>query len=377
MDLHLGLQWGQQQRTVHRVIDAANTDIVYPGGFNGAQPPGTKDTMGLYLQPDWRWGRLQVLPGLRWDQVLVRAQGKTVTELAKAGQAPTVSYQRTTPSLHVALELVPQRWTAFAQIGQAFRPPLIDEVFTQGGFGRCANYLLTGGTNRLPGYDGNSQVAPTSGICGDLYRPETSQSLEWGVSMRQPRFLGAGFKGKHNLNAKLTLFRNRTDHLLESILAQPGGSGVIEQTGWERRHGAELEASVDIGPAFSSLVASRIRGDSFDGRVSQALTSAPADSVHWSLGWRWTDVEAMVRVQQVYRRMTVVATVGNRPVIGPQEGYELLGMSVRWTPNTHLTLNLSGENLGNASYHLSNGFDGGLGTEAAGRNVRLALTAIY
>jgi hemoglobin/transferrin/lactoferrin receptor protein len=378
MDLRLGLQWGQQQRTIRRVTgNEAFNQAVYPDGFNSAQPSGSKHTKGLYLQPDWHWGRLQVMPGVRWDEIEVDAAGKTLVELAKAGQSSMVTYQRTTPSLNLSFDLVPQRWTTFAQVGQAFRPPLVDEVFTQGPYGRCLNYLLIGGTDPLPGYTEKSQVAPSSGICGDLYRPETSRTMEWGMSVRQPGFLGQRVTLKNNLSAKLTFFRNRTDHLLESILAASGGSGVIVQEGWERRHGAELEAAVDIGPVFSSLAASRIRGDSFDGRQAQPLTSAPADSVYWSLGWRWADVEAMVRVQRVSRRLTVVDTVNNVNVIGQQEGYELLGMSVRWNVNRHLSLNLSGENLGNATYHLSSGFGGSLGTQAAGRNVRVAATAIY
>ena len=381
MDLHLGLQWGLQQRKVTRVTsDEAFNQSVYPDGFNRAQPSGTKTTKGLFLQPDWRWGRLQVLPGLRWDEVAVNATGKTIVELNRARQASTVTYQRTTPSLNLSFDLVPQRWTTFAQIGQAFRPPLVDEVFTQGPYGRCLNYLLVGGPNPLPGYTTGlnaSQVAPSSGICGDLYRPETSRTLEWGLSLRQPGFLGQGVAAKNQLSAKLTLFRNRTDHLLESIMAQSGGSGAIVQEGWERRHGAELEAMADIGPAFSSLTASRIRGDAFDGRQPQPLTTAPADSVNWSLGWRWTNVEAMVRWQHVHNRLTTVGTVGATNVVGTQAGYHLLGLSLRWRVNPHLNVNLSGDNLANESYSLSNGFGGGQGTEAAGRNVRVALTAIY
>ena len=378
MDLHLGLQWGQQDRTIRRVTsNAAFNQALYPDGFNSAQPSGTKTTKGLYLQPDWRWGRLQVLPGVRWDEVEVEASGKTLVELAKAKQANTVTYQRTTPSLNMNFDLVPQRWTIFTQIGEAFRPPLVDETFTQGPYGRCLNYLLIGGTKRLPGYTATSQVAPASGICGDLYQPETSRAIEGGVSLRQPQFLGAGFKVKNSLSAKLNFFRNRTDHLLESILAQSGGSGVIVQEGWERRHGAELEAAIDIGPAFSSLAASRIRGDAFDGRQAQPLSTAPADNFYWSLGWRWTAVEAMVRWQHVSSRLTVVGAVGNTDVIGPQAGYHLLGMSLRWAVNPHLNVNLSGDNLRNATYHLSNGFGGGMGTEAPGRNVRVAVTAIY
>jgi outer membrane receptor protein involved in Fe transport len=82
----------------------------------------------------------------------------------------------------------------------------------------------------------------------------------------------------------------------------------------------------------------------------------------------------MVRWQHVRSRLTII---DNSNTVGTQAGYHLLGMSLRWNVSPHLNLNLSGDNLRNASYHLSNGFGGGLGTEAPGRNVRVAVTAIY
>jgi len=381
IDLRMGLQGGQQRRTVTRVTsNEAWNQSQYPGGFNRAQPSGAKDTMGLYLQPDWRWGRLQVMPGVRWDQVSLQAAGLTVSALEQAGQATKVTYRRPPPRRNLAFHLVPPRWTTFAQVGQAFRPPLIDEVFTQQGYGRCVDQILTGLTSGgyLPGYSSDHQrVAPSSGICGDLYRPETSRSVEWGLSLRQPRFLGAGFQPMNRLSAKLTFFRNRTDHLLESLYAQSGGSGLIVQEGWERRHGIELEASAEVGPAFLSLAASRIRGDAFDGRHPQALSSAPADRGPVTLGWRWTAVEAALRWQQVSSRLTNIGGTALTPIHGQQGGYHLLGASLRWNLNPHVALNLSGENLRNATYHLNNGFGNGQGSEAPGRNVRVSLTTLY
>jgi outer membrane receptor protein involved in Fe transport len=149
------------------------------------------------------------------------------------------------------------------------------------------------------------------------------------------------------------------------------------QDGWERRHGVELEATADIGPAFSSLSASRIRGDAFDGRYPQALSTAPADSVHVSVGWRWRAVEAALRWQQVSSRLTTTGGTVIAPTYGIQDGYHLLGASVRWNVNPHLNVNLSGDNLRNATYYLNNGFGNGKGSEAPGRNVRVAVTAIY
>jgi len=373
-DLRLGLQWGRQERTVTRYHTGRPNQ---PGGFNPAQPPGRKTTLGAHVQADWRWGRWQVLPGLRWDEARVQAQGQTVQQLLASQQATRVRHERLSPSLYLAFDLQPQRWKAFAQVAHGFRPPLIDEVFMQGPYGRCNNGILLGGSNRVAGYAPGAVVAPASGICGDLYRPETSTSVEWGLSTSQSQFLGALWNIPHRVDAKVNWFRNHTGHQLESILARPGGSGVIEQAGSERRHGVELEAALSVGPAFSSLSASRIRGERIYRAEHHPLITAPADRVHWSVGWRWQTVEALVRWQKVSDRQTVVGALNGRDVIGTHEGHALLGMSLRWNLNPHLSLNLTGENLENARYHLTDSLGGGLGTLAAGRNVRLSLSAIY
>ncbi len=74
------------------------------------------------------------------------------------------------------------------------------------------------------------------------------------MSTRQPQFLGDGVKLKHSLSAKLSFFRNRTDHLLESILAQSGGSGLIVQDGWERRHGTEQAKAKALTPPLAIII---------------------------------------------------------------------------------------------------------------------------
>lgn len=179
------------------------------------------------------------------------------------------------------------------------------------------------------------------------------------------------------LTAKLTLFRNRTGHLLESLQARPGGSGALVQPGWERRHGAELEAMLQAGPAFASLSASRIRGDTFDGDTLHALTTAPGDQVHLSVGWRWSRVEAALRWRQVGDRLATDVDAQQREVFVTQQGYRLLGASVRWQISDVLEAVLSGDNLENVRYRLNNGFGGGIGTEAPGRQVRLSLAGRY
>lgn len=374
LDLHLGLQLGHSHRSSRRVTGSVQQNqSQYPGGFNEAQPPGDKATQGAYIQSEWRQGRWHVLPGVRWDRFALRAAGPTVGMLAAAGQSAQVRYERTSPSLLLAVDLVPGRWTLFAQAAQAFRPPLIDEVFSRSAYGACNDYRLTRGYT-VPGYPAGSKLAPASGICGDLYRPETSRTLEWGVSTMQPGWAG----DKSRLDAKLTVFSNRTRHLLESLIAETGGTGRLVQSGREDRHGVELEAQASLGSAFASLAASRIRGTVFDGQERHALTTVPGDSLHLGLGWRWPGMEAMLRWRRVSERLVVTGTTAAQAdVLGTQDGYRVLGLSLRWQINDHFDAVLSGDNLENARYQLNNGFGGGIGTEAPGRNVRLSLTGRY
>jgi len=361
LDLRLGVQLSQQQRQSSR-RQALNPDR-YPGGYNPAQPSGAKHLGGIYIQPDWQIGRWQILPGVRWDEVRIAAEGPAVDVLTSAGQASRATYSRTSPSLMVNYDLVPKRWKVFAQYAQSFRPPLMDELFSQGAFGNC-------------GVASTLSPPPSTGICSDLYDIEKSRNVEWGVSTRQANFLGTS----RHLQAKVTLFRNRTEQLLESITAKPNTVGLTMQPGWERRHGAELEASLESERQFVTLSYSRTRGQLFAGGqddVIEGLASVPGDQLHLSLGWRWSDLEAVVRWKKVSPRWVVTGTQNQKNVYGMQAGYALLGASLQWRITPYLDIALSGENLTNQTYTLNGGFGNSEGPQAAGRNIRMALTARY
>ena len=91
-----------------------------------------------------------------------------------------------TPTSHRAsapASAVRHRLLAFYNYSQGFRPPLLDEAFTQFSpgvpFGRCNSLNL-------------GALAPPSGICGDLYQPEESTTQEVGLSYTQPNFWREG-----------------------------------------------------------------------------------------------------------------------------------------------------------------------------------------
>ena len=67
----------------------------------------------------------------------------------------------------------------FYNYAESFRPPLLDEAFSQykpanNAIFSCCNPLTLG------------TPAPASGICGNLYQPEESRSQEVGLSYSQP-----------------------------------------------------------------------------------------------------------------------------------------------------------------------------------------------
>ena len=196
LNLKLGGQWGHSEREALRITSNPFVNqVLYPGGYNQAQPPGSKYSAGGYAQLDWRRGRWQVLPGTRFDVTKVRVIGRNAELLQAAGEDSQVRYTEWSPSLTLSYALQPGRWTGFITAARSHRPPLIDEAFMRGGFGVCNNNALLrvrGTQARVPGYAAGAQVAPSTGICAPYYEPERSQGLEWGLHTRQPEVLGPG-----------------------------------------------------------------------------------------------------------------------------------------------------------------------------------------
>lgn len=373
--LRTGFQAGRAAREARRVTGMpALNQALYPDGYNPAQPPGSKRTVGGFVQLDWQLGRWQLLPGARFDQTEVEVAGANAQRLRDAGQANTVRYREWSPSLSLSYTLQPGRWTAFATATQAHRPPLIDEAFMRAGFGACNNNALLrtrNGQPGVPGYVAGAQVAPASGICAPYYEPESSHAFEWGVHSRHPGLLGAGSL----VQAKLTAFVNRTDHLLESLMAEPGGSGRLTQPGRERRRGIELEASAAWQGWHTRLAGTHLDGSQFDGLQRTDLIGAPADRAHLSLTRQTRWGEWGLRWQHVWPRRYYTDTARNDTAESPS--YRLLGASLRWRMNRQFEAVMTADNLNNARYLLDNGMNGGPGTQGPGRNLKLSLSAQY
>ena len=379
-----GLQFESNARDVTRLTQNpaynAPNSIFYPNGFNASQPPGTKVNYAAYVQTRFEIGRLGLVPGLRWDRYNVEAGGATVDQLDLYDQPSTVSYTKVSPSFGASFQLLPNRLLAFYNYGQAFRPPLIDEVFSQF---KVANNAIFSRCNPLV----LGSLAPASGICGDLYKPEESTSQEIGLSFTQPGFVNPN----GILSAKITYFWNHTDQLLESLTVV--SPGVVGQPGWEKRHGVEVEGSMDTGAVFARANYSRMEGTSYtcpgiwclpppfaqNGLLGYyPLLDIPGETMGLTLGARFfgQKLEVSGGVQRVGSRTVVQGlTPLNQFILGTQAAYTLYGASVRYSVNRHLELRITGENLTNETYFLNIGPS--QGAQAPGRNVWFTVTATY
>ncbi|HEY3301889.1 MAG TPA: TonB-dependent receptor plug domain-containing protein [Methylophilaceae bacterium] len=367
-----GYQYNQTKRDVRRILDnTVNSNIQYPGGFNGAAPPGTKTSQAVYLQPRFELGALSITPGIRYDNYEIEAAGGTLKILQQFNEPSEIQVNPITYSLGLAYDLVPKQLSIFANFAQGFRPPLVDQYFTRGSYGsNCATYYMP-------------KSGPKSGICGSYYQLQTSQSEEVGVHYQNPRLFGT----EAQVTSKLTYFHVDTEHLLSSL--GETNTGKIVQRGAEVRDGVELESTLYYRAIFARLAYSSIWGDIKQDARNKSLTfntfetiplyTAPADAFNLTLGAQITPkVEANVGYRHASDRVVVLSGGTGTPfVFGTQKGYETFNAGLHWAPSQQVGFRVIGENLGNTKYNLDGAFGGSIGVMAPGRNVRFIVELTY
>jgi hemoglobin/transferrin/lactoferrin receptor protein len=354
--LAAGLQFIDSARDIARVTENASLNAsLYPGGFFPAQPPGDRRSLGLYLQPELTLGRLALHAGARLDRYDVTARGGAAEALAAAGEAARISLAAVTPAWGLRVAVVPDRLTWFYRHSEAFRPPLTDEYFTQGAFGRCIRPFL-------------GELAPPSGICGDRYVPEEARTDETGIAWRDAL-------GPLALDLRTSVFRTRVRQTLESLTVV--APGQIGQPGREAREGFEAEARFAAGLLFGRASYSRLRGSAAGPAYSGALPDLPGDRIAAFAGVTLANgrVELGYRLEDVASRLVTTGFTGNVPAIGTQAGYRLHGLFATLRAGDAVELRATVDNATNATYRLNDGFGGGPGTVAPGRNLGVTVTA--
>ena len=354
---------------------------------NLSQPSGDKSYLAYMLQNRLEIGDLSLTGGLRHDTYTVEVTAQQTRDLLQAeNRSPLIEFARTTPSAGIAWNMLGGPLTLFSNYSEAFRPPLVDEYFTQGAFGRCASFLF--GALALP-----------SGVCGNLYAPQSSRNYEAGLSLNHPNLFTSG----DVLTAKVVYFRSLVEHTLYSLSARTasgalcdpfnlfGGGGNnlvcthVTQDGKERREGLEFELGFRTGRWFSNLSMAAVRGKQVcDG--DRDLFDIPGDTLVFTLGRSdlGKQLEYGYRVRAVGGRRVVtgssaqaVTPCNTGLLIGDQAGYVLHNLFAAYQPTPWLSLNLAIDNFTNTQYFLNNGFGGGIGQEAPGYNVRFFTTLVF
>jgi hemoglobin/transferrin/lactoferrin receptor protein len=227
-------------------------------------PESRVDELGVYLQDEISLlgGRLQLVPGLRWDRSELSPDSGDAVFLSGNPGAPTpvgASHAAVSPRLGV-VGAIGGGWNVFAQYARGFRTPPYSEV-------------NVGFTNFASGY--------TTLASPDL-EPETSDNVEVGIR-------GSFRRG----GVSVALFDNRYADFIEQVpLGRNTATGLLEyqsrNVGQARIRGVEAAGDLHFGDAWSlRAAASWMDGDN---RTSgRPLNSVPPPRVVAGATWRATE----------------------------------------------------------------------------------------
>jgi len=359
---------------------------------NLSQPSGTRSFLAYMLQNRLDIGHVSLTGGVRHDRYKVEVDAEPTRDLLQAeGSSPVIEFTKTMPSAGIAWNVLGSPVTLFYNYAEAFRPPLIDEFFTQGAFSRCN-----------PIFFGN--LTPPAGVCGNLYMPQSSVNQEVGTSLNYPGL----FTDSDALTAKVVVYHNRVTNTLESLLARNASGGIcsplpviivgginvggngdvctsITQNGKETREGVEFELGYRTERWFSNLNLAAVRGKQVC-EGERDLYNIPGNTLVFTLGRNDFNhrFEYGYRLRAVDSRKVIISSSGAvvSPcnlglTIGEQDGYLVHNLFASYQATRALSFNLAVDNFTNTQYYLNNGFFGGIGQEAPGYNVRFSASVAF
>lgn len=402
--LTLGAQFNQETRDSIR-INFLGT------GSNPAQPPGTKESYGVFLEHKLYIGNFTLGAGVRGDYYQIGAGGKSVQILQEQNRKTSIDFYQVKPAFSLNYNVLGGPFTLFYSYFEAFRAPLIDEYFANT-VTRCKNFsmfkpiltrkawLASGGSPRTyrAAREASRQnpFSQEKAICGDLYEPEQSQNHEVGISFAYDGI----FDESDRFTSKLTYFYTQVDNILESIY-QDTVTGKISQPGVEVHNGFELELRYDSDTYFGNLSLSTLDGyrslnyfkNNSNPDIANVTTEAdqgkedlvdsPADKLVFTIGRKFNQYNLNIgyRLKAFNERLVTTGTktgcsggifvVPSCNEVGMQKGYILHDLFVTWKPWRRTELRLSLDNFTNEEYSIP-GFGGGEGVTAQGRDIRLS-----
>lgn len=336
-------------------------------GYSGAQPPGLSQSTALILDHSLSWGPVTVTAGSRWDKQRAEAKGGTAYVMNRAGVPSRIDFSQASPSVAWTLRALDDL-SATLRRSWAFRPPLIDEYFTNNGYCNSDDALY--------------ELSGQTGICGQLYQPEKAEQTEFTLAWAPKDRLWGG-----RLQTRATFFRITTSHVLESIAAVNQRS---TQPGVEYRHGSEIEGSYDHPFWFMNLAVSHVDARLENGGANApAVFDLPGSLKSATVGTRWLDnkIEAGLRWRSHGDRTTLSGAqvrpecgrltgqvLPNQRRVAIQYGPEVLDLFASWRIQERTVLRVSVDNATNESYCTLSGFLGGIGLPGAGRSTKMSLS---
>lgn len=421
----IGTQYSRERRSYVRELPNGIT------GFNEAQPPGEKLSYGAFLDASASWRNVTLDFGFRYDEYDVTAGGASEEALLRQGNDTTDSFDAWNFGTGISYQPASGPLTLFYNYKQSFRVPLIDQLYAKGTASNCSGFsefiqtddpsrpviadflFLPGGGINLNATEDfqnalteflNQPDAVANATCIGFYEPETSNTHEIGFSMNWDNL----FKTNGTINSKLTYYQIRTDHILESIY-QDSVTNEVSQPGKEYREGFEVELSYDSDTWFTNFSISTIDGyiayNFFENNrfftSDPSLTAAdisvldtgknslfniPGDSLSLSLGYKLQNynMEYGYRLRVIgNRRISTginnsIAGCGNLTTLTiavcndftEQAGYSLHNIFASWQPHDSVRIGITMNNITNKLY-FTDGFSGGQGNIAAGRDFRM------
>lgn len=343
--LSFGVNAWRMEASTPRLLPTPANNPTNPLGRSDPFNGGKIDALGFYLQDDMRFGKLNVLAGLRHDTVEGTAawMGNPAKNTGLDREDSAVS-----GSLGVIYEAAPLL-RPFANLSRGFRAGEMRERFEASPRGDGYFYV------------GNAQIKPEVATQFEIGLKGASDVFQYSTSAYRSRIsdyiTGQQITGAAAIaacGAPNAAFCKQTVNLGAVVI-----NGIEASARWQFSREQWLSASY-----------SRLRGENKD--LGEALFQMPADEL--SLGWEgkvgagWTADTTLRLVSKQDR----VATVFARGTENATAGFATLDLGTTWRYTKDQSLRIAVKNLADKAYHehLAEGVSG-QEIEATGRSLQL------
>jgi hemoglobin/transferrin/lactoferrin receptor protein len=334
------------------------SDAQRDGAARPQFPDAVRDVRGAFVQNEFQWGGLSLIPGLRYDRFESRSRQSDTPDVVESAVSPKLG-----------LNYFFTDWLSVnASWAGAFRAPSLLESFAQG-----THFL-------------GNEFRPNPDL-----RPEKARNRELGLRLQ----FGELFGVLDTLEMRLSAFDNKVRDYIETVVvveqegpfppalqcappapavgcvnrtedggADPGVPVLIWIGGYTtsanlpraRIRGAEAELEYTVGGYRFGLSYAQLRGENT--ASGMPLLSIPPDTLRLDLGYRWQRLNLGLRATQASTQNRVPLLEDSSAVTPVTPGYAVADFYGQWLPlgaHSALKLNFGVDNLTDRAFrhHLS------------------------